>query len=112
MNQEQRETIERIKSAANRNIWVTFQKAGFHKYPAASIDPALEDVSYLGNRHRHLFKFNIQIEIFHNDREIEFHQCLNYCDKGNIDTEISTHTAVRICKILGAVLDKFLTEKG
>jgi len=80
MNQEQRETIERIKSAANRNIWVTFQKAGFHKYPAASIDPALEDVSYLGNRHRHLFKFNIQIEIFHNDREIEFHQCLNYCE--------------------------------
>ena len=80
MNQDQRDTIERIKSAAKRNIWVTFQKAGFHKYPAASIDPALGDVSYLGNKHRHLFKFNVQIEIFHNDRELEFHQFLNYCE--------------------------------
>jgi hypothetical protein len=70
----------RIKDRANRWIWVTFQKAGFHKYPAASTDPNLEDVSYLGSRHRHLFKFKVQIEIFHNDREIEFHQFLNFCE--------------------------------
>lgn len=65
---------------AKRWIWVTFQKAGFHKYPAAATDPALQDVAYLGERHRHLFKFNVQIEIFHNDRELEFHQFLNYCE--------------------------------
>jgi len=80
MNQEQRETAERIREAARRLIWVTFQKVGFHRYPAAATDPLLEDVSYLGNKHRHLFKFNIQIEIFHNDRELEFHQFLNYCE--------------------------------
>jgi hypothetical protein len=61
-------------------IWVTFQKVGFHRYPAASIDPNLQDVSYLGERHRHLFKFNVQIEVFHDDRELEFHQFLNYCE--------------------------------
>jgi hypothetical protein len=61
-------------------IWVTFQKAGFHLYPSANIDENLKDVSYLGNKHRHLFKFNVQIEVFHNDREIEFHQFLNYCE--------------------------------
>jgi len=61
-------------------IWVTFQKAGFHYFPAASTDPNLIDVSYLGNKHRHLFKFKVWIEIFHNDRELEFHQFLNYCE--------------------------------
>lgn len=61
-------------------IWVTFQKAGFHRYPAAEFDEALADVAYLGHQHRHLFKFKIQIEVFHNDRELEFHQFLNYCE--------------------------------
>jgi hypothetical protein len=61
-------------------IWVTFQKVGFHKYPAAASDPNLSDVSYLGVRHRHLFKFKVQIEVFHNDRELEFHQVLNFCE--------------------------------
>ena len=65
---------------ANRWIWVTFQKAGFHRYPAAATDQKLKDVSYLGNRHRHLFKFKVQIEVFHDDRDLEFHQVLNFCE--------------------------------
>lgn len=80
MTQAEREVIEKNIINAKRWIWVTFQKAGFHKYIAAESDPILADVSYLGNRHRHLFKFNVQIEIFHNDRELEFHQVLNYCE--------------------------------
>lgn len=80
MNLEERAKIDRIMNQARRMIWVTFQKVGFHKYPAAATDPMLSDVSYLGNKHRHLFKFDIQIEIFHNDRELEFHQFLNYCE--------------------------------
>lgn len=80
MNQQERETVERIKDKATRWIYVNFQKAGFHRYIAAETDPKLADVSYLGNRHRHMFKFNVQIQIFHNDRELEFHQVLNYCE--------------------------------
>lgn len=80
MNQQQRETADRIQQRADRKIWVTFQRAGFHRYPAANHDPRLSDVSYLGSRHRHLFKFRVEIEIFHNDRELEFHQVLNYCE--------------------------------
>lgn len=80
MNHEQRAAIDRRKQAAERKIWVTFQKAGFHRYPAAGEDPTLQDVSYLAARHRHLFKFRVEIEIFHNDRELEFHQVLNYCE--------------------------------
>ena len=74
MNQEQRQTIERIMSQSPRQIWVTFQKEGIHKYPAALEDPALADVSFLGYEHRHIFHFRVSIDVFHNDRDIEFIQ--------------------------------------
>ena len=79
MNHEQRETVERIKDAAQRQIWVTFQKEGIHCYPAAATDPQLAtgdeyDVSFLGSPHRHIFHFRVSIDVFHNDRDIEFIQ--------------------------------------
>ena len=55
-------------------IWVKFQMEGIHKYPAAATDPNLADVSFLGYPHRHMFHFCIGIEVFHNDRDIEFIQ--------------------------------------
>jgi hypothetical protein len=79
MIQAEREQIERIKSAAQRQIWVTFRKEGIHKYPAALTDPQLAtgdeyDVSFLGYPHRHIFHFRVWIDVFHNDRDIEFIQ--------------------------------------
>lgn len=59
---------------ADRMIWVTFQKEGIHKYPAALEDPKLADVSFLGYPHRHIFHFRVSIAVFHNDRDIEFIQ--------------------------------------
>ena len=69
----------RIKQQALRTIFVRFQKEGIHKYPAAATDPALAtgdeyDVSFLGTPHRHIFHFEVSIEVFHNDRDIEFIQ--------------------------------------
>ena len=62
-----------------RSIWVTFNKEGIHKYPAALEDPKLAtgdeyDVSFLGYPHRHIFHFKVWIEVFHDDRDIEFIQ--------------------------------------
>ena len=79
MNQQERENIERIMQAAERKIWVTFQKEGIHKYPAAATDPALAtgdqyDVSFLAYPHRHIFHFRVWIDVFHNDRDVEFIQ--------------------------------------
>jgi len=79
MIQAERETIERIKAAAGRQIWVTFRKEGIHCYPAAATDPRLNtageyDVSFLANPHRHIFHFRVSIDVFHNDRDIEFIQ--------------------------------------
>lgn len=56
----------------NRWIWVTFSKEGIHKFPAALEDPKLEEVSFLGYPHRHVFHFKIQIQVRHSDRDIEF----------------------------------------
>jgi hypothetical protein len=79
MNQQQREIIDRIVGAAKRKIWVTFRREGIHKYPAAATDPALAtgdhyDVSFLGFPHRHIFHFRVWIDVFHNDRDVEFIQ--------------------------------------
>tara|TARA_R110000782_G_scaffold2493_1_gene9640 strand:- start:3495 stop:3965 length:471 start_codon:yes stop_codon:yes gene_type:complete len=73
------ETQQRIMSAAERKIWVTFRKEGIHRYPAAATDPALAtgdeyDVSFLGVPHRHIFHFRVWIDVLHNDRDIEFIQ--------------------------------------
>lgn len=56
----------------NKLIFVTFQKEGIHKYPAALTDPALAEVKFLGYEHRHMFHFRVEIEITHNDRDLEF----------------------------------------
>jgi hypothetical protein len=74
MIQSERERIERIKDEAKRQIWVTFQKEGIHKYPAALEEPHLADVSFLGYPHRHIFHFRVSIDVWHNDRDIEFIQ--------------------------------------
>jgi len=79
MIQIEREQIERIKENAKRKIWVTFKREGIHCYPAAATDPKLNtageyDVSFLANPHRHVFHFRVWIDVFHNDRDIEFIQ--------------------------------------
>jgi hypothetical protein len=80
MIQSERERIERIKDEAKRQIWVTFQKEGIHKYPAALEEPQLSDVSFLGYPHRHIFHFRVSIDVWHNDRDIEFIQFKRYLE--------------------------------
>lgn len=53
-------------------IWVSFQKEGIHKYPQALTDPALKEVEFLGYPHRHMFHFKVKIQVFHDDRDLEF----------------------------------------
>jgi hypothetical protein len=75
----ERQSIDNRRAAADSKIWVTFRKEGIHCYPAAATDPALAtgdeyDVSFLGTPHRHIFHFKIGIQVFHDDRDIEFIQ--------------------------------------
>lgn len=50
-----------------RFIFVTFQKEGIHSYPDAP-----EGVEFLRHPHRHMFHFRVDIEVWHDDRDIEF----------------------------------------
>ena len=89
MTQREQALVEqsiRIMSQAERKIWITFRKEGIHKYPAAATDPALAtgdeyDVSFLGVPHRHIFHFRVWIDVFHNDRDIEFIQFKRWLEK-------------------------------
>jgi len=69
-----------------RSIWVTFSKEGIHKYPAALEDPNLatgdwDDVSFLGYPHRHIFHFKVWLEVFHDDRDVEFIQFKRWMER-------------------------------
>ena len=86
MNQAQRETTERIMSRADRKIWVTFRREGIHRYPAAATDPQLatgdwRDVSFLAHPHRHIFYFRVWIDVWHNDRDVEFIQFKRWLER-------------------------------
>ena len=80
------QALKEQANKASKMIWVTFQKEGMHKYPAALTDPNLAtgdeyDVSFLGYVHRHIFHFKVEIEVFHNDRDIEFIQFKRWLEK-------------------------------
>ncbi len=69
-----------------RSIWITFSKEGIHFYPGADADPKLatgdwDDVSFLGYKHRHIFHFKVWIEVFHDDRDIEFIQFKRWLER-------------------------------
>ena len=64
MREQSRElALRKVK----KSIWVTFQKEGIHKYPDAP-----DEVEFLRYPHRHIFKFKVQIDVEHDDRDIEF----------------------------------------
>lgn len=54
---------------SKQRIWVTFQKEGLHKWPDATQHPGVE---FLANEHRHMFHFRVELEVWHDDREVEF----------------------------------------
>ena len=86
MNQDERAQADRIMAQADRKIWVTFRREGIHRYPAAATDPNLAtgdqyDVSFLAHPHRHIFHFRVWLDVFHNDRDVEFIQFKRWLER-------------------------------
>ena len=84
--QQHIQALQEQAKKGSKMIWVTFRKEGIHKYPAALTDPKLAtgdeyDVSFLGYPHRHIFHFKVTIEVFHDDRDIEFIQFKRWLEK-------------------------------
>ena len=104
---------------ATKSIWVTFRKEGVHMYPGADTDPKLatgdwDDVSFLGVPHRHIFHFKIRIEVFHNDRDIEFIQFKRWMER--LYAEVDSSTSVlqlnhKSCEMIADDLYKEISAK-
>jgi hypothetical protein len=95
-------------------IWVTFAREGIHKYPAALEDPKLAtgdeyDVSFLGYPHRHIFHFRVAIEVFHNDRDIEFIQFKRWLTK--LYNEATLQLDYKSCEMIAEDLYKVIYNR-
>ena len=95
-------------------IWVTFRKEGIHKYPAALDDPKLatggeDDVSFLGYPHRHIFHFKVAIEVFHDDRDIEFIQFKRWLEK--LYNEGTLQLDYKSCEMIADDMYKEINQK-
>lgn len=53
---------------------VRFSFIGFHRWPNAP-----KERFYLRAMHRHRFEVEAKVEVRHDDREIEFHDLLEFC---------------------------------
>ena len=98
-----------------RSVWVKFQKEGIHCYPAALDDPKLatgdwDDVSFLGHPHRHIFHFRVRIEVFHDDRDIEFIQFKRWLGRLYEQVESSSEVLVLNHKSCEMIADELYTE--
>jgi hypothetical protein len=98
--------MQMVKEA---NIWITFQKEGIHKYPAALEDPKLEAVSFLGYPHRHMFHFKVEVEVFHDDRDIEF--ILFKRELESLYDEKTLELDYKSCEMICDDLAKYIKDK-
>ena len=98
----------------NKMIWVTFRKEGVHCYPAAATDPNLAtgdeyDVSFLANKHRHIFHFRVWISVTHNDRDIEFIQFKRWLE--NLYKDNILNLDFMSCEMMSDELYSEISEK-
>jgi len=117
MNQRDQSLAEHrttVREKADRKIWITFRKEGIHKYPAAATDPALAtgdeyDVSFLANPHRHMFHFRVWIDVWHNDRDIEFIQFKRWLENLYRDSTLSLD--YKSCEMMSEDLYQQISQK-
>ena len=96
-------------SITKRQIEVTFQKEGIHKYPAALTDPNLADVAFLGHPHRHIFQFRVRISVQHNDRDIEFIQFKRWLESLYSDSTLELN--FQSCEMLAEALIGVISQR-
>ena len=92
-----------------RAIEVSFQKEGLHRYPAAATEPALANVSFLAHPHRHIFHFYVKLEVFHNDRDVEF--ILFKRELEGLFTDKTMQIDFKSCEMLAEDLIEYVAEK-
>ena len=95
---------EQTFDLTNKKIFVTFQKEGIHKYPNAP-----EGVEFLQYPHRHMFHFRVEIDVFHNDRDIEF--ILFKRELENLYSDGTLELDYKSCEMMADDLAKQIKDK-
>ena len=88
----------------SRTIFVTFQKEGIHRYPAA---PA--GVEFLQHPHRHIFHFRVTLQVNHNDRDVEFIMFKRELE--NLYKEATLQVDYKSCEMLAEDLIEYISGK-
>ena len=83
-------------------VWITAQFEGFHKYPAAP-----DGVEFLKEEHRHIFKLKVSIEVFHNDRDVEFILFKRFVESLTKENKFD----FKSCEMISDDLQKLISEK-
>jgi hypothetical protein len=89
-------TFGKVKSF----IWITHSFEGFHCYPNAP-----DEVSYLREKHRHIFHLKVWIEVFHDDRDVEFHMFKNFIKSIITENDFDYKSCEMISDILFDVIN-------
>lgn len=97
-------TERKFRLYPSKWVFVTFQKEGIHKFPGASGLPGVEFLQY---DHRHMFHFRVEIQVFHDDREIEFilfkRELLKLYDEATLELNYKS------CEMMSDDLAKYIT---
>lgn len=68
----------------NATVWFTTQVEGFHFWLDAP-----KEVSFLRDKHRHVFHIRVEIEVNHDDRDVEFIMAKREVDQYMTDNPIN-----------------------
>ena len=77
-------------------IFVRFTQPGFHCWPEPT-----EGRTYLGQRHRHLFHVEVCLKVNHDDREVEFHDLLDFARDAFPGGEMGGQSCEMMARLLG-----------
>src|SRR5688572_5193132 len=86
------------------HVIVTHRVPGFHFYPSAD-----GEVSYLANRHRHLFFLVVAWQVNHLDRDVEFHTAQDWIRKAFPEP---VDFGAKSCEMIAKMLAEQLVEAG
>lgn len=95
---------DQVERQVKKSIWVTFQKEGIHKYPDAP-----NEVEFLRYPHRHIFKFKVQIEVYNDDRDIEFFIFKRWLE--SLYTDDTLELDYKSCEMIADDLAKEIKDK-
>lgn len=82
-------------------IIVRTQKEGIHCYPNAPTE-----VEFLKSPHRHVFHIEVEIQVFHDDRELEF-----IIVKRDLDKWLNLNVDYKSCEMIAKDILNYIDSK-